>query len=203
MYERTDDQNGFMWSIKLFPRRRRLSESCYTHSTQRSGSCPAVAGSRITSASGEPGDSSANRSLDRGPGRLNGPGTGKMSMSDRPGNVVLIQVRDPKSGTLLKAHWEMEFVAIIGAQVSDNFLPVKSVSLLGKPRPRNRARSGCSKSRTDVQRVSRRDPLLWIGVVNVYRYFLPIGAVRGSQGASHTWRNACARRSSLSFSRIW
>src|SRR5262249_9324329 len=62
-----------------------------------------------------------------GPGRLNGPGTGKVSMSDRPGNVVLIQVRDLKSGTLLKAHWEMEFVAIIGAQVGDNFLPMKSV----------------------------------------------------------------------------
>lgn len=43
-----------------------------------------------------------------GPGLLNGPGAGKVSMSDRPGNVAPIQVRDPKSGTLLKAHWEME-----------------------------------------------------------------------------------------------
>ncbi|MBP6107110.1 MAG: DUF4157 domain-containing protein [Steroidobacteraceae bacterium] len=62
-----------------------------------------------------------------GPGRLEGPGTGKVSMGDRPGNAVTIQVNDPKSGTLVKAHWEMEFVAVIGAQVGSNFLPVKSV----------------------------------------------------------------------------
>jgi len=62
-----------------------------------------------------------------GPGRLKGPGSGKVMMSDRPGNVVRINVTDPKSGTLLKAHWEMEFVAIIAAQVDGNYLPVKSV----------------------------------------------------------------------------
>lgn len=61
-----------------------------------------------------------------GPGRLEGPGTGKVSMGDRPGNAVTIQVNDPKSGTLVKAHWEMEFVAVIGAQVGST-LPVKSV----------------------------------------------------------------------------
>jgi hypothetical protein len=48
-------------------------------------------------------------------------------MSDAPGNAVPIEVSDPKSGTLIKAHWEMEFVAIIGARVGDTFLPVKSV----------------------------------------------------------------------------
>jgi hypothetical protein len=62
-----------------------------------------------------------------GPGRLNGPGKGKVSMSDSPGVVLPIQVSDPKAGALIKAHWEMEFVAIIGAQVGDTFLPVKSV----------------------------------------------------------------------------
>src|SRR5262245_10152145 len=61
-----------------------------------------------------------------GLGRLNGPGTGKVSMADTPGVAVPIQVSDPKSGTLLKAHWEMEFVAVIGALVGDNFLPLKS-----------------------------------------------------------------------------
>jgi len=62
-----------------------------------------------------------------GPGRLNGPGAGTVSMSDRAGFVALIQVSDPKRGTLVKAHWAMEFVAIIGSLVGDTFLPVKSV----------------------------------------------------------------------------
>jgi outer membrane protein OmpA-like peptidoglycan-associated protein len=71
-------------------------------------------------------DVAESRGRFSGPG-LNGPGAGKVSMGDTPGNAVLIQVRDPKGGTLIKAHWEMEFVAIIGALVGDDFLPVKSV----------------------------------------------------------------------------
>jgi hypothetical protein len=63
-----------------------------------------------------------------GPGRVNGPGTGKVSMSDRPGFLMPIQVSDPKGGRLIKAHWEMEFVAVIGAQVGTTFLPVQSVA---------------------------------------------------------------------------
>lgn len=62
-----------------------------------------------------------------GSGRLTGPGTGKVSMNDSPGYVMSIRVSAPKGGTLLKAHWEMGFVAVIGALVGDNFLPVKSV----------------------------------------------------------------------------
>ena len=44
-----------------------------------------------------------------------------------PGGVSTGQVSDTKSGTLLKAHGEMEFVAVMGALVGDNFLPVKSI----------------------------------------------------------------------------
>ena len=62
-----------------------------------------------------------------GSGRLIGPGTGEVSMIDSPGNVVPIQVSAPKSGNLVTAHWEMEFVAVIGARVGDAFLPIKSV----------------------------------------------------------------------------
>ena len=62
-----------------------------------------------------------------GTGLLTGPGKGEVSMSDRPGNVVPVQVTAPKGGTLISAHWEMEFVAIIAARVGDAFLPVKSV----------------------------------------------------------------------------
>ena len=63
-----------------------------------------------------------------GPGRLTGPGSGTVSMRDRPGSVAVINVRDPKSGRLIKAHWEMGFIAIIGALVGNEFLPVKSVA---------------------------------------------------------------------------
>jgi outer membrane protein OmpA-like peptidoglycan-associated protein len=62
-----------------------------------------------------------------GPGVLNGPGKGKVNMGDTPGNPTLINVRDPKVGTLIKAHWAMEFVAVLGALVGDEFLPVKFV----------------------------------------------------------------------------
>lgn len=72
-------------------------------------------------------DVAESRGRFSGKGRLNGPGAGKVSMDDTPGNAVPIQVRDPKVGTLVKAHWEMEFVAIVGALVGDSFLPVKSV----------------------------------------------------------------------------
>jgi hypothetical protein len=48
-------------------------------------------------------------------------------MSDRPGNSVSIQVSDPKNGSPLNTHWQMEFVAVIAAIVDDNLLPVKSV----------------------------------------------------------------------------
>jgi len=72
-------------------------------------------------------DVAESRGRFSGPGQLRGPGTGKVMMSDRPGNAVAIRVSEPKGGTLLKAHWEMEFVAIIGAQVDNHFLPVKSV----------------------------------------------------------------------------
>jgi len=36
-------------------------------------------------------------------------------------------VSDPKNGSLLNTHWQMEFVAVIAAIVDDNLLPVKSV----------------------------------------------------------------------------
>ena len=38
-----------------------------------------------------------------------------------------IHVSDPKNGSLLNTHWQMEFVAVIAAIVDDNLLPVKSV----------------------------------------------------------------------------
>jgi hypothetical protein len=63
-----------------------------------------------------------------GPGRVNGPGRGKVLMADEPGFVMPIHVSDPRRGTLVSAHWEMEFVAVIGAQLGDRFLPVKSVT---------------------------------------------------------------------------
>jgi hypothetical protein len=63
-----------------------------------------------------------------GPGRVAAPGSGTASMSDAPGVVLPITVTDPKLGRMISAHWAMEFVAVLGAQLGDTFLPVKSVT---------------------------------------------------------------------------
>jgi hypothetical protein len=62
-----------------------------------------------------------------GTGRLTGTGSGTVSMSDAPGISMPIRVRDPRIGTLESTHWEMEFVAVLGARLADSFIPVKSV----------------------------------------------------------------------------
>jgi hypothetical protein len=72
-------------------------------------------------------DVAESRGVFSGPGQVTGTGTGKVSMSDAPGTVMPIRVREPRSGTLKSAHWEMEFVAVLGARVGDTFVPVKSV----------------------------------------------------------------------------
>ena len=62
-----------------------------------------------------------------GAGQLAGPGSGTVSMRDRAGLVMPMNVNDPEIGRLAAVHWEMEFVSVIGAWLDDAFLPVKSV----------------------------------------------------------------------------
>ncbi|SEF37602.1 OmpA family protein [Amycolatopsis pretoriensis] len=72
-------------------------------------------------------DVAESRGRFSGPGQVNGPGAGTVRMADSPGFVMPIKVADPRRGTLVSSHWEMEFVAVIGAYSGDRFLPVKSV----------------------------------------------------------------------------
>jgi hypothetical protein len=77
-------------------------------------------------------------------------------MDDTPSVAVPIQVSDPKSGTLLEAHWEIEFVAIIGAHVGDNFfLPMKSVVWTLEDAHARSTSGGLNPTKTDAKAEAR------------------------------------------------